>query len=92
MFKVECPAAVFQYWPSVMTQALCAGEVISTQDSAQRMATAAANGVRDFYVMELQPGLVIDARTKVRMPVSTGPSMHQAGHFAETFQVPSGLG
>ena len=29
------------------------------------MAAAATAGLRDFYIMELKPGLVIDARNKV---------------------------
>ena len=41
------------------------GEIITTQESAARMHAAALSGMRDFYIMELKPGLVIDARNKV---------------------------
>ena len=47
--------------------------MISTQESAARMVAAAAAGIRDFYVMELRPGLVIDARNKV---LFCGPGSH----------------
>ena len=49
------------------------GEIITTQESAARMHAAALSGMRDFYIMELKPGLVIDARNKVLpFPMRTG--------------------
>lgn len=51
------------------------GEVITTLESAARMHTAALSGMRDFYIMELKPGLVIDARNKV-WPCSTASTQN----------------
>lgn len=40
------------------------GEVVDDQECRRRMAQAKDNGQKDFYMMELAPGLIIDARLK----------------------------
>ena len=42
----------------------CAGEVVDDAESKRRMAEAKASGEHNFYMMEMAPGLIIDARTK----------------------------
>ncbi len=41
-----------------------AGEVVDDAESKRRMAEAKASGDHNFYMMEMGPGLIIDARTK----------------------------
>ena len=41
-----------------------AGEVVEESESRARMAAAKAAGQAHFYMMELAPGLIIDARNK----------------------------
>ena len=40
------------------------GEVVDNAESKRRMAEAKASGDHNFYMMEMGPGLIIDARTK----------------------------
>ena len=40
------------------------GEVVDDAESKRRMAEAKASGDHNFYMMEMGPGLIIDARTK----------------------------
>ena len=40
------------------------GEVVNDVESKRRMAEAKASGDHNFYMMEMGPGLIIDARTK----------------------------
>ena len=48
----------------------CAGEVVDDAESKRRMAEAKASGEHNFYMMEMAPGLIIDARTKWALHLS----------------------
>jgi len=44
------------------------GEVVDDVERNRRMAEAKASGEHNFYMMEMGPGLIIDARTKYGFP------------------------
>ena len=41
-------------------------------ESKRRMAEAKSSGDHNFYMMEMGPGLIIDARTKYAFPLTWG--------------------
>ena len=45
------------------------GEVVDDAERNRRMAEAKASGEHNFYMMEMGPGLIIDARTKYDSPL-----------------------
>ena len=59
-----------------------AGEVVDAAESKRRMAEAKATGDHNFYMMEMGPGLIIDARTKcatLSSPIDFRAAIHQNG-------------
>ena len=49
---------------SLRERCVLSGEVVDDAESKRRMAEAKASGEHNFYMMEMAPGLIIDARTK----------------------------
>jgi hypothetical protein len=56
-----------------------AGEVVEEAESRARMAAAKAAGQAHFYMMELAPGLIIDARNKCGAAPASWPGSLLAG-------------
>ncbi|BDA47993.1 probable histone-lysine N-methyltransferase, H3 lysine-36 and H4 lysine-20 specific isoform at N-terminal half [Coccomyxa sp. Obi] len=73
-----------------------AGEVIEEQECRRRMAQAKETGLQHFYMMELAPGLIIDARNKGNMArfinSSCAPNCEsQKWHDAATGEIRIGI-
>ncbi|CAL8463009.1 g2543 [Coccomyxa elongata] len=73
-----------------------AGEVIEDQECRRRMAQAKETGLQHFYMMELAPGLIIDARNKGNMArfinSSCAPNCEsQKWHDAATGEIRIGI-
>ncbi|KAK9907625.1 hypothetical protein WJX75_007200 [Coccomyxa subellipsoidea] len=73
-----------------------AGEVIEDHECRRRMAQAKENGQQHFYMMELAPGLIIDARNKGNMArfinSSCSPNCEsQKWHDAATGEIRIGI-